>query len=52
MARGLKVILESRIIPKLLIRLKSWVVVTQVEKDCKKVKLKISALRRVSAEHP
>lgn len=33
MARGLKVILESRIISSLLIRLNSWMVVTLIEKE-------------------
>jgi hypothetical protein len=32
-ARGLKVILESRIIPRLLIRLNSWMVVTLIETE-------------------
>lgn len=52
MAKGLKVILESRIIPRLLIRLNSWIVVTVVEKACKRGKGGNSALRKVSAEHP
>ena len=33
MARGLKAILESGIIPSLLIRLNSWMVVTLNEKE-------------------
>lgn len=33
MARGLKIILESRIISSLLIRLNSWMEVTLIEKE-------------------
>lgn len=52
MARGLKVILESRKIPSLLIRLNSWMVVTLIEKKvCNRGKVWNSALSQVSAEH-